>query len=72
MRTERQIVEQTNEVARSIYLRMGYKVPVDHKFYEFDRVNYHPHEQMCWDSACEAQIIITKTDPNDALDNLGD
>lgn len=72
MRTDEQIIEQTNEVARAIYLIRGYQAPPDYKFYEFERVNYHPHERECWDMACVAQEILTDTDPNDALDNLNE
>lgn len=70
MRTDEEIVRQTNELAREMYKIRGYEVPTDCKFYEFDRKNYHPHEQECWNMACAAQEIITGTDPNDALDNL--
>jgi len=70
MRTEREIVDQTNSIARALYELMGYSVGDDHKFYEFDRVNYHPHERQCWNGACKAQEIITKTDPSDALEEL--
>jgi len=70
MRTDQEIVEQTNEIARQMYLIRGYQIPSKHKFYEFDRLNFHPHERECWDMACIAQEILTGTDPNDALSNL--
>lgn len=66
MRTAEEIVNQTNDLARAIYKLLGYVVDVEHKFYEFDRVNYHAHERIC----CEAQCLLTSTDPQDALDEL--
>lgn len=69
-RSDLEIVNQTNEVAREIYANRGYTVSDNHKFYEFDRVNYHPHELEAWRGACAAQMIITQTDPQDALDNV--
>ena len=44
-RTDLEIIEETNELARLFYKRKGYQVPDNHKFYEFNRINYHPHEQ---------------------------
>ena len=71
-RTDREIVAQTNALARAFYLTLGYKVADDHRFYDFERTNYHPQERMCWDMACMAQIELTATDPGDALDGVDD
>jgi hypothetical protein len=66
MRTPQFIIEQTNELARTIYALRGYTVPVG---YRFDSAT-HPHEREAWASACAAQLLLTDTDPQDALDEL--
>lgn len=68
MRTDEQIVKQTNEVARELYALRGYQVP---EGYRFDLAT-HPHEVEAWDGACLAQVILTATDPNEALANIED
>lgn len=35
----------------------------------FIRQGAHPHEVEAWRGACEAQSLLTGTDPSDALDN---
>jgi hypothetical protein len=69
MRTDQQIIDQTNELARQLYAIRGYviKSPT----YRFDRAT-HPMEREAWAGACAAQKLLTDTDPNDALDNLAD
>jgi hypothetical protein len=69
MRTDQEIVDQTNQLARILYKIRGYEVDENHKFYE-NRRNFHPHELDAWRGACEAQLLLTNTDPNEALDNL--
>lgn len=68
MRTDQEIIEQTNELARDFYALMGYKVKAG---YRFDRA-IHPTERMCWTMACRAQEKLTHTDPEDALANIDD
>lgn len=68
MRTDREIVNQTNDLARVLYRLRGYTVPIGYKF----ELATHPHEREAWEGACEAQIILTETDPKDALANLED
>ena len=70
MRTPEQIIAQTNELARQIYALRGYRVGEDHKFYEFSRQNYHPHERFAWDCACAAQDLLTGTEVRDAFAEL--
>ena len=65
-RTDQQIVDQTNEFASRLYLLRGYTA---RKGYRFDKAT-HPHEVEAWRGACEAQSLLTGTDPSDALDNL--
>lgn len=67
-RTDQQIVDQTNELARLLYAIRGYEVKPG---YRFDRAT-HPHEVEAWNGACEAQRLLTNSDPNDALDNIDD
>jgi len=67
-RSEQEIVDQTNALARELYAIRGYVVP---EGYRFDRAT-HPHEQQAWRGACAAQMMLTATDPNDALSNLGE
>lgn len=63
MRTDADIIAQTNELARQFYEMRGYEVPHG---YRFDRAT-HPHEVEAWQCACIAQIVLTDTDPDDAL-----
>lgn len=72
-RTDHEIVEQTNKLARTFYrLAFGHTVGPEHRFYESDRADYHPQERMCWDMACAAQQELTNTDPDDAVANVED
>jgi hypothetical protein len=68
-RTPKEIIYQTNDIARIIYKAMGYIVPVGTEF-PTETINRHPHERACWQAACEIQDLMTATDPNDALDEL--
>ncbi|MCW0053996.1 hypothetical protein OIV36_31500 [Burkholderia pseudomallei] len=67
-RTDKQVVDQTNELARKLYALRGYEV---REGYRFDLAT-HPHEVEAWDGACAAQLMLTDTDPADALANLED
>ena len=69
MRTAQEIIDQTNEIARIIYDSMGYTVPKGTEFHT-DTINRHPHETNCWNAACEIQLLMTETDPEDALAEL--
>lgn len=66
MRSDQEIIDQTNALARTIYALRGYTV---REGYRFDRAT-HPHEVEAWRGACEAQILLTDTDPQDALDEI--
>lgn len=68
MRTDQEIIQQTNELARILYRLRGYVV---NEGYRFDKAT-HPHEVEAWQGACEAQILLTGTDPNNALENEED
>ncbi|KVD92980.1 hypothetical protein WS63_08070 [Burkholderia stagnalis] len=66
IRTDIEVVEQTNALARKLYAIRGYDVPED---YRFDRAT-HAHEVEAWQGACAAQLLLTDTDPDDALANI--
>lgn len=68
MRTPKQILEQTNELAAMFYKCQGYKSP---KGFRFDKSN-HGHEQIAWAQACIAQEELTGTDLEDVLIELED
>lgn len=66
MRTAQEILDQTNTLARRLYALRGYEV---REGYRFDRAT-HPHEAAAWRGACEAQLLLTQTDPEDAIMEL--
>lgn len=66
MRTAREIVDQTNDIAGIIYAARGYKTPEGLKFWE----SKHPHELSAWAAACEIQELLTNVDAEDALAEL--
>lgn len=63
MRSDGEIVRQTNELARELYRLRGYVVP---EGYRFDK-STHPHARESWEGARTAQLMLTETDPDDAL-----
>ena len=65
MKTDAQIVQSANELAREFYACLGHKVP---KGYRFDRAT-HPQEQSMWEMAVIAYEHIEGTDVDDALAN---
>jgi len=67
-RTDRQLVDTANALARRFYARMGYQVP---EGYRFDEAT-HPHEVMCWENAVDAFTIIADVSVYDALANIED
>lgn len=69
-RTDKQIVSQTNEIARILYRRIyGCQVKKGTDFHT-EKGNRHPYERICWESACEIQEFLTETDVQNSLDNL--
>lgn len=66
MRSEKQIVEQTNELARQLYELRGFIAPKGFKFYEATR----SREIEAWKGACIAQELLTETDVENALAEL--
>lgn len=66
MKSDQQVIDQTNALARGLYALRGYRVP---EGYRFDTAT-HPHEVEAWSGACLAQNMLCDTDPMDAVDNL--
>ncbi len=66
MRTDEQIIEQTNELARALYALRGYIVRDNYLFYHVT----HPHEVEAWNAACLAQEMLTQTDVPTILDEM--
>ena len=66
VRSSREIVEQTNELARRFYRMMGYVVKDGYCFHEAT----HPQEVLCWKMAAEAMEFLTSTELSDALYDL--
>lgn len=67
-RTEREIVDACNELARMFYKGHGYDVPEDYKMYDAT----HPQELGMWNLAVMAYDHIEGTDVEDCLNQLRD
>ncbi|AGC36164.1 hypothetical protein B7L88_gp124 [Rhizobium phage RHEph10] len=68
MRTDEQIVMETNDLARLMLGELvgtGYVAPDGHKFWEAA----DPRSQKAWAAAVKAMELITKTEVEDALNN---
>lgn len=68
IRTDQEIVDQTNELARQLAGQMAYEMPAGYKFHQ----SRHPRAICFWRMACMAQELLTDTDPMDALSALED
>lgn len=71
-RTDQEIVDQTNELARIClrFIGTGYEVPENYRFYVHLGDRRYPRENKAWEAACAVQEFMTATDPNDALASL--
>ena len=65
-RSDREIVNDANDLARRFYASQGYQVP---EGYCFDQAT-HPQERGCWDLAVIAYEFIEGTPVQDVLDSL--
>lgn len=65
-KTDREIVECANLLARRFYAEAGYVVAEDYLFYKAE----HPHAQLMWEYACAAFECIEGTDVENALAEL--
>lgn len=63
MKTDRQVVDECNELAAILYRHMGYVVRPEYKMYEAT----HPQEVLAWDMAVAAYLPIAATDVENAL-----
>lgn len=68
MKTEQEIVDDCNQLARAFYEMQGYQVPDDFKFYKAR----HPAEVGVWNMAVLAYEHIEGTDVEDCLRCLDD
>lgn len=69
MRTDKQIIAETNELARYLLAELvgtGYQVPEDHKFYEAE----DPRSKKAWEHAVKIMEMTTKTEMADVLATL--
>ena len=69
MRTDEQIIDETNELARYLLAELigtGYQVPEGHKFYEAD----DPRSKAAWEHAVRIMEMTTKTEMADVLATL--
>jgi hypothetical protein len=64
-RSDREILAQTNAVARELYRLRGYVTPSNYRF----NLATHPHEVEAWNGACIAQLMLTGTDLRDVVDD---
>lgn len=65
MRTDLEIVKQTEELARSLAEINGVFIKTPN--YSF-RNSENPRLKIYWALACESQRVLTNTDPNDCED----
>lgn len=65
-RTEQQIIDDCNVLAREFYKVHGYDVPEGFKFHE----SSHPQEQSMWNLAVMAYEHVQGTDVLDALSQV--
>jgi hypothetical protein len=66
VRTDAEILDQTNSLAREFYALSGNVVPDG---YRFDLAT-HPLEVAEWQRACAAQLMLTDTDIDDVIAEL--
>lgn len=68
-RTDEEIIAQTDMLAFQVSLLDGYAFEAGYKFHEHSRLadNPMPRQAKYWAMARQAQILLTETDPEDAL-----
>lgn len=65
-RSEQEIIDHANKLARKLYELRGYLV---REGYRFDQ-STHPHEVEAWNGAVIAFELIEGTDVQNALDEI--
>ena len=68
LKTDEQLVDECNKLARLFYKMSGCNVPDGYKFYQAT----HPAESGCWDMAVAAYEHIAHTDISEALSAMGE
>lgn len=74
LRSDEDIVWQTDELAATLALLAGYAYPSGYKFHLYTRLGDWKGDGRAstyWEMARNAQMQLTDTDPDDAVDNLG-
>ena len=66
MRSDKEIVDQTNDLARKFYSVLGYNSKKNFKFQNA----IHPQEIAMWQMACIAQEVLTNTDVENCIEEL--
>lgn len=66
IKTPRDVINETIEVARELYGFLGYESKPGFKFWE----SRHPQEKMVWAMACAMMERFTYTDVDDAFTEL--
>lgn len=67
-RTNQHLVNDANELARTVYKTLGYIAREDFKFYE----SKHPQEIACWRISVAAYEHIEGSDVDAALEDILD
>lgn len=67
-KSDRQIIDEANELAREFHRQNGYEVPDGFKFYESN----HPRPTQAWNAAVIAYEHLTGTDLTDVLCGIND
>jgi hypothetical protein len=58
VRSDYELVRQTQELASEFYRMHGYNQPADYRWW----ASSHPQEVLMWEMACAAQLHLTDTD----------
>jgi len=68
-RTDQEIISQTDKLAHALALLDGYSFTDGYKFHEHSRIADRPSPRQAkyWEMARQAQLLLTETDPDDAL-----
>lgn len=67
-KTDEQIIQEANELAREFHRQNGYEVPDGFTFYDSD----NPRAIKAWNFAVIAYEFLTGTDLTDVLSGIGE
>lgn len=71
MRSNQEIIDQTNEVARIILASRGYITEQGTAFHT-EEAQKDIRMASSWQAACKISELLTETDPQEAVDELED